>query len=520
LCKIENAVIEFTKDRKTDWDSVSRAVLRTHPKCYQDVPDMIAWYKRFGGGTSKAFVPTISAMFDKFVPATRQVGGNFFLALSKLKFKADEPAPASFINSTLVVHAAAKEHDNNFAKLFKLSELDSISVGGKKHALAMLANAALLRALQLGSDTGLPTHMWIHARFHIMDRLVRLVFKHDVNKEVKEVDQAFTTIDAINAAFVAELMQMACTQGALPSASSSTEVPDISKVSTSIVEYDSSGNPIAQGKETLLAKGFDVGKFVYLYGGKTDQQWELTDINPDGMVTLVRLDDLGSQVVGDSTQWNIHDFMRKYRLCKDKIEVVSDYPAIDATLSDEFHIFNYECVVGNCLHALAMKHKCLDFEVIAKPVKKVYSTKAHAVGSLVLVPATNKITYEKNPRTTGIDSYSCVLVDEDDSPTFTLSKPQGVKYTAIIWRCKIDHDRSKCNLEVVRQGGPYKPPMNERAKMRTTSMDCVVNFKKIEVGAELVIFKTQPLKPIPKAKAVVATLPKSGQPPAKKARAS
>ena len=77
-----------TKNSKTDWDKVLKDVLKSQPKNAAEVPAMVDWYKMFGGGTSNAFVPMISLMFDKFVEPTRQVSGSFFATLAKLKYGA------------------------------------------------------------------------------------------------------------------------------------------------------------------------------------------------------------------------------------------------------------------------------------------------------------------------------------------------------------------------------------------------------------------------------------------------
>ena len=91
------SVIAHTSDKKTDWEKVSKMVIKTHPKCSSDVPDMVEWFKKFGGGTSKVFVPVISAMFDKFVEHTRMVSGGFFKSLAGLKFAADEATPTHIV---------------------------------------------------------------------------------------------------------------------------------------------------------------------------------------------------------------------------------------------------------------------------------------------------------------------------------------------------------------------------------------------------------------------------------------
>ena len=99
---------KHTVGKKTDWEQVGRSVLKTSPPCAADVPDIISWYKLYGGGTSKTMVPMIGAMFDKHVNANRMVSGSFFKTLGGLKFPADKP-PALFLNATLIAHAAARE---------------------------------------------------------------------------------------------------------------------------------------------------------------------------------------------------------------------------------------------------------------------------------------------------------------------------------------------------------------------------------------------------------------------------
>ena len=52
LRKIENAVAQHTHGKRTDYDMVTREGLKTAPKCMEDVPMMIHWFKKFGGGTA------------------------------------------------------------------------------------------------------------------------------------------------------------------------------------------------------------------------------------------------------------------------------------------------------------------------------------------------------------------------------------------------------------------------------------------------------------------------------------
>ena len=76
LHKIENAVVQHTTPEKhTDWNAVAWSVLQSCPKQSIDVPAMISWYQKFGGGTSRAHIKSLSMMFDKTVPADRLISG-------------------------------------------------------------------------------------------------------------------------------------------------------------------------------------------------------------------------------------------------------------------------------------------------------------------------------------------------------------------------------------------------------------------------------------------------------------
>jgi hypothetical protein len=309
LSKIANATVANTTGRHTDWDKVTRAVLKTAAKCSPDVPDMVNWYKKFGGGTSKTFVTLISSIRDQHVDPTRQVSGSFFKSLANLKFAADESSPSHFVSATLIVHAAAKEAvSDGYAKFIKQNELDSMSVGGKRHDMTMTANERILRANRLSKETGLPEHVLLTAKFNLMDRLVRLVFKYDPNKESKDVDPQFTTFDSISAEFVKEVLQLAPTADIVAPPSGE---PASSSGPCNLVEYDDAGVAVGQGRATLLNKGFATGSTAHVAQGKADVQWEINSIADNGDVTLCRINREG--IANESLQAvsNINEFLNK-----------------------------------------------------------------------------------------------------------------------------------------------------------------------------------------------------------------
>ena len=255
LHKIENAVIENTtvssdKGKCTNWNAVARTVLQSCPKQSADVPAMISWFQKYGGGTSRQHIKFISMMFDKKVDPTRMVSGTFFKALADLKWPADHPIPTHFCNAILVVHAAAKENVvDNYARFIPINVLDKINVGGKKHSKAMAANDTIKKAIQLAKDAGLAEHETIIPKFNLMDRLVRLVFKHDPNKDSPEVDSNFITELACGAQYAIDVVNISPqanleTPWLQNAAVAIVSTKDASS-SSSIVDYDADGQAVA-----------------------------------------------------------------------------------------------------------------------------------------------------------------------------------------------------------------------------------------------------------------------------------
>jgi hypothetical protein len=510
LCKIENAVAQHTVGKRTDWERVKRVVIKTCPKCQADVPDMVDWYARFGGGSSKAFIPLICGIFDKHVEHTRQVSGSFFKTIANLKLAADKPTPALFCNGTLVSHAAAKELAvDGYAKFYKGTELESMSVGGKRHDKAMAANEQIARAFKLAKQTGLPDHMLVTPKFRLFDRMSRLVFKYDPNKDTKDVDKDFVTFESIAAEFCKELVQLSPSSETLLSQHTAPSNMEPSAASSSdhanIVEYDEFGVAQSQGAATLASKGFNIGSLVTVLKGKADEQWVIKNVSESGDVSMCRHARDGAE--GDVSVFNIGEFTRKFKSSKSEVKMLDKYPSIDAATSADYTQFNLMCVVGTVVYEAARANVNVKFSIQITPIKKVTALAEFAKGDMVLVPATNKIVACKDKgKAIPMDEYTCTLPDEHGEPRYHLLKPQGADYTAVIWKAKVEFDRTKCNCSVDNIEVMYKPPMTDTtATMRKVTLQVVSNFKDISAGDEVVIYKPAHQK-APAAKKPVLTV--------------
>ena len=505
LFKINNAVIEHTKGKTTNWEAVTRSVLQTKPKNADYVPDMVDWYKRYGGGTKTHVVNELSMFFDKFVPATRVVSGSFFKQLAGLKWGATHALPTKIVNAILVVHAAASEEvSDDIAKFIRQKSVDAISFGGKKHDEAMRFNESLVRAAKLCKDSSLQDIATLQARFDLMDRLVRILFKYDPNKESDCVDPKFVTCDACVGQFVQDLMRLSPQVTGLTEPEVSTAAADAapSHGSSNIVGYEDDGAAQSMGRMTLDNKGYTVGKIVNLAKGERDQQWEITDVDNAGDVYLCKLGIDGER--HGTTKVPLSEFVAKYKVCKDKLATMKEYPANDATNSSEFFEHMLKGIAVTCVYGLAQKHVVHSFQIMIAPIKRVNVTASFGVGELILVPATHNVALKTDQKKAASDTFICTLKDEPNKPELILSKPTGVQYTSPIWKLRVSHDKEKANCEITVVKGPYKPAMNPASKLRDCIVQCVINFKPLNVGDEVILFREEQQKQVVKKNVVMA----------------
>jgi hypothetical protein len=200
------------------------------------------------------------------------------------------------------------------------------------------------------------------------------------------------------------------------------------------------------------------------------------------------------------------------------------YPGNDAAAHNEFRKFGWASVAGSCVYETAVKHVVTSFSIQTAPVKRVIATEAFAINALTMAPASNKITVPKDAsKALGNDEYCITLPDEELAPKLVISKPQGVEYTSVIWKCRIDSDIDNCNCKVIVSEGVYKHPGIKNSKLLNYTIEVVTNFKAIAVGEEVIIYKPAPTKPVATMKPVMAAIgsaSSSAGPASKKQRKS
>ena len=87
LLNIVDEASTFTTN--VDWAKVTNTVLQSSPPRMEDIPDMVAYIRKWGGMPSGMFVKELADLCKIYMPTNRVVSGAFFKTLADLKFDLD-----------------------------------------------------------------------------------------------------------------------------------------------------------------------------------------------------------------------------------------------------------------------------------------------------------------------------------------------------------------------------------------------------------------------------------------------
>ena len=233
-------------------DDIARAVLRSQPPNPTDVPDMVDYNAKWGGGSSHFYVNDVLRFLAlSNVSPDIRVSGRTFRALADLKFGvADVPAIA--VNAVLKRMASSDKTIDGVASVYKVSEISSLATKQKKAFLA--ANKIMENSKKMLDDNTM------HSTARTLNEgwLQTSLIDHVLGKP--NVDgKSFETMQEIVTMFLETTFGKSEKVAAAVAASSSAS----SRRGTFVIDYDKSDKVIAVPQMMLEAKGFKVGGTIY-----------------------------------------------------------------------------------------------------------------------------------------------------------------------------------------------------------------------------------------------------------------
>ena len=145
LKKISSRATEMViANKEVKNDEIARAVLRSQPPFPADVPDMVDFNAKWGGGTSAFYVNDVLRFVSQSnVQPDVRVSGRTFKALADLKFGVDA-VPAMAVNAVLKRIASSDKIIDGVASVYKPAEISSLAT--KHKAVFLEANKIMENA--------------------------------------------------------------------------------------------------------------------------------------------------------------------------------------------------------------------------------------------------------------------------------------------------------------------------------------------------------------------------------------
>ena len=229
-------------------DDISRAVLRSQPPRAEDVPDMVDWFLKWGGGKSGYWVNDLLHFCQvmRISGVGCRVSGRAFQALANLKFEATEVIPARAVTAVLKRMAYSERVADGVSSIYRIADISSLTSKKDRKKLFLQAHGLMEEARKLldENDETLQDPERTQAEGWLQMTLIDFA----LDRPNRDGD-AFTSLADIWKAFLGKIFKAT---GSV-SLDSAAEPPP-----SAAVEYDSDGNAIAVPKAILKAKGFTV----------------------------------------------------------------------------------------------------------------------------------------------------------------------------------------------------------------------------------------------------------------------
>lgn len=500
LKKISQKTIEFRRKVESSnlADSVAKAVLRTQPPHAQDVPAMVDWFVKFGGGETCFFVDHLLEFCRvKSVLGHPHIPGRVFASLAALSF--DTQLPGHAICAVLKRTAMSKKVADGIAQDIQASQISQF--GGKKLQNAFLeVDGILQQSWKLLFEKRVPEpQRTIEFGWLGMSLIDHLLGRPNLDGDT------FKTMENVAEALLQRLFGEDDIEAA--PASSAGKVASSSDAKAMLVEYSAdTGEAQAVPKMVLLSKGYKVGS-TYTTQENPDCIMQLTKIEDDGQCQLAALDDFGRQN-DKPVKVSGAVLAQKYRPTKCEFKFKPSYA--DVHHSETLMNDRIEHMLQAAISTTAVSMKDYDLTIREKPCKGVFhkplyegETEKPPLDNVVLMPFGTCAVWDPTTSTSKKLEDRCTvkLTHPDGTTTMFVLSPGGLdpkKVQCAHWSLQPTSDEEKANMALEYIEVSFIMPSTSKLKIAgnqyVVSIPTFKSCKQIPQGAELLFFKPKPKK--------------------------
>eukprot|EP00435_Cladocopium_sp_Y103_P048952 s1320_g14.t1 len=451
------------------WDEVKQDLMRSKPRCQQAMPNMFAFLRIYGAGLLKRTNMIVKA--SATAAPRRQLGADFFEVLSQ------EPKPRDanpFVNFRHALLAAAYTCPDKM-----LTTADARKLGAKGSQKSIEEANQMMVEIEKLVQAKIPVEKQASIAPLLGLFESQLVFLA-LDKKHKEIS-LFETMGHAALALCKEVHEAS-------GITLSNQWDDLDSATSASGQQSSSAKRLSKPRE-YDSTGKLKDPFVLLHeSGFVPGAW-IARKQDKLLAKLVKLEN--DQVIiecdGDQYSAPMSAFLEnKWKLTDEpKAKEEGDHVAHAAFNSPEMAVAVTKGKIMEKLIELERQHKASlnKIKVFTKPSKMVEAAAQVEKGKLTLVPATNVVQAQSQPKK-GLQMGMCGTSDSH----FSLGPPVG-KVIVPWWYVKTTSDTDKANMEIQSVLDPSDPNKNLKVPL-------MKNCKPLEIGDVLMRYE-QKIEEIP-----------------------
>ena len=459
-----------------DWQLLQKGILKRKVPEPDDIPDMIKYVQRWGGGDAGSFIAELNAFHQVFVPSGRVISGATFKAIAELRVGPGELFPI-FATALVKTQATCPQNKVNNKVCKFLTQQDIASCEKAKKDEALGAEDILRTFRSLASD------MPYHDQVRFFGKLDTTIVRHVLKKPMSE---KFDHVHDVARHFVIELEKILDkridhpwkTKPAAAASSSSSK----SEIVPNFVQFDAAGQAIGAHKLSLVNKGFRDGSNVVHQDGR---HAKLEKINEDGSV-MVCLQS-GSKETRSNVAFD--EFLAKYQINKCAVENFDGW----MEKAPESNLQYIEAVAkSHIVAAMAtLARECAKpkLRIQMKPTRGVFADATICVGKLFLVPETQRIACVPAGSDGPSGGLQCRIAGQGCGKSFFAMPAFSNTFAAAAWAVRVSEKASDANVAISMKKVLIEYNFNKNNRSIEVELPVIVNHSAIKKDTELVLHR-------------------------------
>ena len=402
--------------------TITSAVLRSQPPNPEDVPAMVDYFQKYGGGTEQKFVKDVGRFIQvSNLSTSNRISGRIFAALAALSFGTVLPAYA--VMAVLKRVAASQKIIDGICS--SVTAADIARFGTKLKAEFLEIDGVIRKAEVTLENSDLDETTRILKAGWLQMTLI----DHILGRPNRDGDE-FKNIQEVVAKFVLDVF------GQAPQASAAPGAP-VATAASSIVQYDTAGSAIDVAKMILLSQGFQIGNVYCAKGHRASHPsepmaWKLISIAGDGSTKLQAYSNVGVLLENSDATVTGAELADQFVLFDKKFLLHDNYPSHEAHHTGSSKTDLIPDRVRECMQVLAKTMIDHRLDIRTSPSKAVFA-KADlesdiAVGKLRLTPVSRSYTLFDGSKKGAVDHprSQCTTVCPDGAKVITAICQPGI----------------------------------------------------------------------------------------------